>query len=309
MTRFIAIEYVLSQLAARRAQNVLGAQACLAGGAQLHSRANLEAIGGRIPTGTLAEDTVATFESQLHGYRMVFDPHAVVLAEEPRTIDAIWKQRLRWARGNVQVSWIYRKVWFRPGRGHHLGNIAFGLSWFSIFLLPFAMVLSSIGLIGLLLLQSDLAETVFRALWVTASVCFLFSMLVGIQLDPRTGSRSWREAFLFPGLISFVVMLAALFPGLIDVWLPGLFGLELLPIGHTLLTVFVYVWISAAMLAAWGTRAVERTRAGRWLAPLLLYLVGYGPMLCAITVDSYIKEWRHADASWIKTEKVGRVLG
>jgi hypothetical protein len=104
-------------------------------------------------------------------------------------------------------------------------------------------------------------------------------------------------------------MLAALFPGLIDVWLPSLFGLELLPIGHTLLTVFVYVWISAAMLAAWGTRAVERTRAGRWLAPLLLYLVGYGPMLCAITVDSYIKEWRHADASWIKTEKVGRVLG
>ncbi len=67
MTRFIAIEYVLAQLASRRAQNVLGAHACLAGGAQLHSRANLEAIGGAIPTGTLAEDTVATFESQLHG--------------------------------------------------------------------------------------------------------------------------------------------------------------------------------------------------------------------------------------------------
>ena len=309
MTRFIAIEYVLSQLAARRAQNVLGAQACLAGGAQLHSRANLEAIGGRIPTGTLAEDTVATFESQLHGRRMLFEPHAVVLAEEPRTIDAIWKQRLRWARGNVQVSWIYRKVWFRPGRGHHLGNIAFGLSWFSIFLLPFAMVLSSIGLIGLLLLQSDLAQTVFRALWVTASVSFLFSMLVGLQLDPRTGRRSWREAFLFPGLISFVVMIAALFPGLIEEWLPSLFGLRLLPVGETALTVFVYVWISAAMLGAWGARAVEKTRVGRWLAPLLLYLVGYGPMLCAITVDSYIKEWRHADASWIKTEKVGRVLG
>lgn len=309
MTRFIAIEYVLSQLAARRAQNVLGAQACLAGGAQLHSRANLEAIGGRIPTGTLAEDTVATFESQLHGRRMIFEPHAVVLAEEPRTIDAIWKQRLRWARGNVQVSRIYRKVWFRPGQGHHLGNIAFGLSWFSIFLLPFAMLLSSVGLIGLLLLQSDLAQTVFRALWVTASVSFLFSMLVGIQLDPRTGRRSWREAFLFPGLISFVVMIAALFPGLIEEWLPSLFGLRLLPAGETALTVFVYVWISAAMLGAWAARAVERTRAGRWLAPLLLYLVGYGPMLCAITVDSYIKEWRHADASWIKTEKVGRVLG
>jgi hypothetical protein len=209
----------------------------------------------------------------------------------------------------VQVSRIYRKVWFRPGRGHHLGNIAFGLSWFSIFLLPFAMLLSSIGLIGLLLLQSDLAQTVFRALWVTASLSFLFSMLVGIQLDPRTGRHAWREAFLFPGLISFVVMIAALFPGLIEEWLPSLFGLRLLPVGETILTVFVYIWISAAMLGAWGARAVEKTRAGRWLSPLLLYLVGYGPMLCAITVDSYIKEWRHADASWIKTEKVGRVLG
>ncbi len=309
MTRFIAIEYVLSQLAARRAQNVLGAQACLAGGAQLHSRANLEAIGGRIPTGTLAEDTVATFESQLHGRRMVFEPRAVVLAEEPRTIDGLWKQRLRWARGNVQVSWIYRKVWFRPHRGNHLGNVAFGLSWFSIFLLPVAMVLSSIGLVGLFLLQSDLAQLVFQALWVTASVCFLFSMLVGIQLDPRAGLGAWREAFLFPGLVSFVVMIAALFPGLLEERLPGLLGLRLEPGGETALTIFVYVWISAAMLGAWAARVVERTRVGRWLSPLLIYLVGYGPMLCAITVDSYVKELRKADASWIKTEKVGRVLG
>src|SRR5690606_18686862 len=74
LTRFIGIEYVMAQLASRRGQNVLGAIACLAGGAQLHSRENLEAIGGRIPTGTLAEDTMATFESQLRGRRMVFEP-------------------------------------------------------------------------------------------------------------------------------------------------------------------------------------------------------------------------------------------
>ena len=41
LTRFIGMEYVLSQVASRRAQNVLGALACLAGGAQLHSRENL----------------------------------------------------------------------------------------------------------------------------------------------------------------------------------------------------------------------------------------------------------------------------
>ncbi len=309
MTRFIAIEYVLAQLASRRAQNVLGAHACLAGGAQLHSRANLEAIGGQIPTSTLAEDTVATFESQLHGRRMVFEPHAVVLAEEPGTIEGLWKQRLRWARGNVQVSAMYRKVWFRWGHGlHHLGNIAFGASWFSIFLLPFTMILSSIGLVGLFFLHSDLAETVFRALWITAALTYVFSMTLGVQLDGRVGRMSWREALLFPGAVSFLVMIAALFPGLLEERLPRMLGLELLPVGHAALTLGIYVWISAAMAGAWLARAVEATRVGRVLSPLLVYLVGYGPMLCAITVDSYVKEWRKADASWIKTEKTGRVL-
>ena len=69
LTRFIGFEYITAQAAARRAQNVLGAVACLAGGAQLHSRANLEAIGGRIDTTSLAEDTFTTFKTQMAGHR------------------------------------------------------------------------------------------------------------------------------------------------------------------------------------------------------------------------------------------------
>ena len=99
LTRFIGYEYVAAQTAARRAQNVLGVLACLAGGAQLHSRENLEAIGGRIDTTTLAEDTVSTILTQLNGRRVIFEPYAVVLAEEPEDIGALWKQRLRWGRG------------------------------------------------------------------------------------------------------------------------------------------------------------------------------------------------------------------
>src|SRR3984957_18529537 len=71
LTRFIGFEYVTAQAGARRGQNVLGALACLAGGAQLHSRASLVALGGRIDTSTLAEDTITTFETQLRGHRVV----------------------------------------------------------------------------------------------------------------------------------------------------------------------------------------------------------------------------------------------
>jgi len=309
LTRFIGIEYVMAQLASRRTQNVLGAIACLAGGAQLHSRENLEAIGGRIPTGTLAEDTMATFESQLRGRRMVFEPHALVLAEEPRTIDALWKQRLRWARGNVQVTRHYRRLWFRPSRVHRLGSLSFGLIWFSILLLPVLMLLAALGLLLLLLLHSDLAELVFRLMWISAAVVFLFSVIFAVQLDPRTGLRSWREAILFQGIGSLLLMVLAIFPGLIEDLVLAPLGLALTEPGRFAWMASMYLWGPVAMLGAWLARLVERSPVG-WLASrVLLYVVGYGSLLCAITIDSYVKEWRHADASWSKTEKVGRVLG
>jgi cellulose synthase/poly-beta-1,6-N-acetylglucosamine synthase-like glycosyltransferase len=308
LTRFIGMEYVLSQVAARRAQNVLGALACLAGGAQLHSRENLELLGGQIDTSSLAEDTITTFNTQLQGKRVVFEPHAVVLAEEPQLINSLWKQRLRWARGNVQVTSRYRRVWFRPSRDHNLGSISFGIFWFSIFLLPVAMVLSSVGLVGLYLLQSDLATTVFRFMWIAAACTYVYSIALAVQLDGPTGRRSWREAIMFPGFVSVLVMVTAFFPGLLEVTVPGWFGLaitEPVLVGWTL---FVYIWTSVSMLGAWLAKWVERFPVGRFVTPLLVYLVGYGPVLCAVTVDSYIKEFRRAEAVWDKTEKTGRVL-
>ena len=309
VTRFIALEYIMAQLAARRAQTVLGAIACLAGGAQLHSRTNLEAIGGRIPTGTLAEDTMTTFESQLQGRRMVFEPHAVVLAEEPRTIDALWRQRLRWARGNVQVTRHFSKMWFRPSRTHRLGSLSFGLIWFSILLLPVMMIAASVGLLLLLLVHGEIADLAFRLMWILAACVYIFSVLVSVQLDPRNGARSWLEALLFPGLGSMLLMAVAIFPQLLDLIFFEPLGIAPDSAGRLAWLIAAYVWGPLSMLGAWLVRALERTAVGRVLSPPLLYLFGYGSLLCAITVDSYFKEWRRADARWEKTEKVGRVFG
>ena len=308
LTRYIGLEYVLSQPASRRAHNVLGAQACLAGGAQLHTRDNLLAIGGRIDTSSLAEDTITTFETQLRGHRVVFEPHAVVLAEEPGSIDALWKQRLRWARGNVTVTARYRKVWFRPSRIHRLGSISFGLIWFSLYLLPIAMILSSIGLIGLLLMHSDLATVVFRALWILAACTYIFMLGLGAQLDRRISRQAWREVLTFPGVISMFIMLTAFFPGLVERQIPALFDVKFTQDGLFALTEFIYTWIPFSMLGALLARRVEKTRIGRFLAPAMIYLVGYGSLLCAITLDSYIKELQRAEAKWDKTEKTGRVV-
>ncbi|MDH6181940.1 cellulose synthase/poly-beta-1,6-N-acetylglucosamine synthase-like glycosyltransferase [Microbacteriaceae bacterium SG_E_30_P1] len=307
LMRFIGIEYVLAQAAARRAQNVFGAQACLAGGAQLHSRTNLEELGGRIDTTSLAEDTVMTFETQLSGRRVVFDPYAIVLAEEPGSVTALWKQRLRWARGNLQVTARYRRVWFHPRRGHDLGTLAFGLAWFSIFLLPAIMVASSVGLLGLLALGSNLAVVAFQGLWGLATATYFYSIVLALQLDRMIARQAWLEAILFPGILSMLVMITAFFPGLFEDLLPAALGVtasEGIVLGWT---IFAYSWISISMIFAWLIKLIDGTKAGKVLTPLLTYIIGYGPILCAVTVDSYIKQARRAEARWDKTEKVGRV--
>ena len=155
------------------------------------------------------------------------------------------------------------------------------------------MVLSSIGLIGLFLLQSDLATLVFRAMWITAACTYVYTIALAVQLDGPTGWRSAREAVFFPGLL--------------ERDLPQLLGLPTNDTGDVVWTIFVYAWISVSMLGAWAAKVVESTRVGRVVTPMLVYLVGYGPVLCAVTVDSYIKEFRHAEAKWDKTEKTGRV--
>ena len=211
MTRFIGYEYITAQAAARRSQEVLGVIACLAGGAQLHSRANIEAIGGRVDTATLAEDTVTTFETQKRGRRVIFEPHATVWAEEPGSIVALWKQRLRWARGNVQVTRRFKSVWFRPQPNNRLGSISFGLLWFCLLLLPVFMVLAS-GSLVMLFIDYQLAWAAFHVLWLTNVITYIFITSFTLAIDPSVGRHTWKEALLFPGVINVTILLAEPLP-------------------------------------------------------------------------------------------------
>jgi len=299
LNRFIGFEYVTAQAAARRTQNVLGGMACLAGGAQLHSRASLDAIGGRIDTTTLAEDTVATFETQLHGRRAIFEPHAVVWAEEPEDLHGLWKQRLRWSRGNIQVTRRYRDVWFRPFRQHALGGVTFGLAWFSVLLQPITMIAASMALLLLLALGDTQAWAAFRMLWIVNAVCYLFTTVFTLAIDPRVARTAWREGILFPGIVSVAIVVYAC--------LPGVFGADGPPRGM-LIEWFLCIWLAGCMAVAWLAMRVEHLRGGRVLSRTLLYISGYGAFLCLVTLTAYIRELRGAEQHWDKTEKRGRAL-
>jgi cellulose synthase/poly-beta-1,6-N-acetylglucosamine synthase-like glycosyltransferase len=313
LNRFIGYEYITAQAAARSSQNVLGAVACLAGGAQLHSRANIEAIGGRIDTSSLAEDTITTFRTQLRGARVVFEPHAVVWAEEPGGVGGLWKQRLRWGRGNLQVTRKFAAVWFRADRGHRLGSTRFGLFWFTLLLQPVFLISASASLVALYYLDAPLAWDAFHVLWITNALTYVFITLFALLIDPGTGRRVWREAILFPGVISLIIMLTAVIPGPLS-YVTGhvlsLLGLSGLRHYGAVFELFIYIWLAGSMLVAYLAKVAENhlpRRAGAIAAGTLVYVAGYGSLLCAVSFAAYVKELRHADATWDKTEKTGKV--
>jgi cellulose synthase/poly-beta-1,6-N-acetylglucosamine synthase-like glycosyltransferase len=311
MTRFIGYEYITAQAASRRGQNVLGATACLAGGAQLHTRENLLALGGRIDTSSLAEDTFTTFQTQLNGRRVVFEPHAIVWAEEPGSIIGLWKQRLRWARGNVQVTKRYRKLWFRPHRGHRLGSVTFGVFWFCLFLQPIFMILSSFSLVTLYFASYAGAWHTFHVLWITNAVTYFFITAFSLLIDPPIARHTWRQGMMFPGVVNLGIVLYTCVPRLFRDLAHEAFAATHFSPDHALLAggiLFIYAWPAASMTAAYLAKVAEPHRFGRFLSPLVVYVVGYGSLLCACTFASYVKELRGAEMKWDKTEKTGKMV-
>jgi cellulose synthase/poly-beta-1,6-N-acetylglucosamine synthase-like glycosyltransferase len=311
LARFIGFEYITGQAAARRSQNVLGAIQCLAGGAQLHSRANIRAIGGRIDSSTLAEDTVTTLETQLAGRKVVFEPHALVWAEEPADITGLWKQRLRWARGNVQITRRYRHVWFRRQPGCKVGGVIFGVLWFSLLLQPAFMICGSASLLGLLVLNSGLAWRAFGVLWLANATSYLFITAYTLLIDPKMGKRTWAEGIMFTGAVNLIVIISALLP------LPMYrLAVESLSAAGLRLThgwvigaiVFIYAWQAAAMGAAYLAKFAETRPLGGVTSRILIYAAGYGPLMCAVTFASYVKEISGAESRWDKTEKTGKAV-
>ena len=310
LQKFIGYEYITAQAASRRAQNVMGAMFCLAGGAQLHSRQNLELIGGRIDTSSLAEDTFTTFKTQIEAEKKVyFEGNAIVWAEEPDSIIGLWKQRLRWARGNVQLTQRFKSLWFNPKKHKKLGSFSFGFLWFSIFLMPLFMISASVGLVALYFIDFPLSWKIFGQFWIFHAINYLFVTLMSFAIDPQTAKRTWVEGFLFPGLISFTIIVYSVLPRLFEVTLvEGLTAVGWKPASWLVMGVvlFMYAWQGACMLAAWGIKILENTRF-KWLNPFLTYMVGFGPILCAVTFHSYIMEAKGAEMKWDKTEKTGKV--
>jgi len=86
----------------KRAQSVFGTLFCVSGVMGLFRRRALHAVGYWDPD-RLTEDIAVTWALQRAGWRVRYEPHALVWILMPETLAGLWKQRLRWAQGGVEV--------------------------------------------------------------------------------------------------------------------------------------------------------------------------------------------------------------
>lgn len=102
LTRFINIETLSFQWMAQAGRYSLFKLCTIPGTNFVVRRSILTEIGGW-DIKAVAEDTEISFRIYMMGYRIKFQSKAVTWEQEPQTLSVWFKQRSRWAKGNIYV--------------------------------------------------------------------------------------------------------------------------------------------------------------------------------------------------------------
>lgn len=102
LTRFINIETLSFQWMAQAGRWKLFKLCTIPGTNFIMRREIIERIGGW-DVKAIAEDTEISFRIYMMGYRIKFQPKSVTWEQEPQTLKVWFKQRTRWAKGNIYV--------------------------------------------------------------------------------------------------------------------------------------------------------------------------------------------------------------
>lgn len=111
--RLQVIEFVMIIGLIKRAQAMLGGLFCVSGVVAAFRRRALHEVGYWNP-GRLTEDIDITWTLQRAGWRVTYEPHALVWILMPETLRGLWRQRLRWAEGGVEVLRANLDLLWRP---------------------------------------------------------------------------------------------------------------------------------------------------------------------------------------------------
>lgn len=208
----------------RRALTLVHCMPVVSGNIGAFRRSALE-VTGPFRTDSLGEDLELTWRVHRARYRVGFVPRAIVHAESPSTLRGLWRQRVRWARGLIQTTWLHRDMIGNPRYGAFGVFLAFNTLTMIIvpaaqllvlILLPvvavsepeilpagwwawagYIGVVVAVGIllwsIGLNRAWADLRHVWTLPLWPVYAVGIGFTVLRALHLELTGAERSWNK--------------------------------------------------------------------------------------------------------------------
>ena len=146
---------------------------------------------------TLTDDIDVTWRIQVAGWRVVYEPNAIVWILMPETLMGLWKQRVRWAEGGVQLMQDFLWVMAR-GRAPSLIpiylNYVVSVVWSYVMLFTLA-----VGMLWMVGLEPAGVLPGFQLIpewWgLTLTVTYLMQALVSQVLERRYEPNMLRSLF------------------------------------------------------------------------------------------------------------------
>ncbi len=178
----------------KRAQRIYGRVFTISGVAAMFRRRALLQVGFW-SSDMLTEDIDISWKLQTHHWQVRFEPHALCWILMPETLVGMWKQRLRWAMGGVQVikkyshtlfDWRMRRMWVIYAE--YLSSVLWAYSM--------ALIIG-ISLLGLVIPLAPDWQTSIIPGWsgVLVGTTCLLQILISMWLDYRYDHKLFRHFF------------------------------------------------------------------------------------------------------------------
>ncbi|WP_261789076.1 glycosyltransferase [Methanosarcina siciliae] len=189
----------------RRALDTIDCLPVVSGNIGAFRRITLEKTGPFLE-GFIGEDIELTWRVHKAGYKVAFQPWAIVYVEVPSTIKGLWKQRVRWARGLLKTAYIHRDMLFNPRYGLFALYLPINLA--SMIIIPLLQLISIILLPILLFLNINPIPLGWMSIigWLGLIFAF-FASLFAIALD-----RAWIDLkyfYVIPLWVPYSLMMDA----------------------------------------------------------------------------------------------------
>ena len=192
LSRFVNIETLAYQCISQAGRFFFFRLCTIPGTNFVIRRSIIESMGGWDPK-ALAEDTEISFQIYRMGYYIKMMPQAVTWEQEPHLLPVWFKQRTRWAKGNIYVLVKNFRYIFDKTAGRMRFDVLYYLLIYVI-MLSSLIISDTIFLLGILGYVHVMLGGFSYMLWIMAILVFFLNIL--ITLATEENEFNLRSAFL-----------------------------------------------------------------------------------------------------------------